>query len=195
MPSKKLYKELPEFNSLKEGNQFFYSDDFNPTSGQIAGLPVSIISGLGVPTLAGIYDGVFTNVIEIFVDTSNIEEESLNAVTATSATLIIRNDNLDFEKTFDPTTEYSDGFGFRIESEELATNEVDNEGVYTFMVEVDGFISYTDPDDDLLDPVDTEDDNESGDTGNENDSGGGSSGGGGNDENGPGGGGDPPFSG
>ena len=142
MPNNNLYIELPEFNSLNESNNTFVFDEFSTTTGQIVNLPINIISGLfnTGTTSNDDLEGRFTSAIEIFVDTS--DPITTNGPTiefeVSTATLFVKKVP-GFSKAFDPISgDPTDGFTFKIEPEELHTNNIDNEGIYTFEVELFG---------------------------------------------------------
>lgn len=142
MPNNNLYIELPEFNSLNESNNTFAFDEFSTTTGQIGNLPINIISGLfnTGTTSNDDLEGRFTSAIEIFVDTS--DPITTNGPTiefeVSTATLFVKKVP-GFSKAFDPISgDPTDGFTFKIEPEELHTNNIDNEGIYTFEVELFG---------------------------------------------------------
>jgi len=142
MPNNNLYIELPEFNSLNESNNTFVFDEFSTTTGQIGNLPINIISGLfnTGTTSNDDLEGRFTSAIEIFVDTS--DPITTNGPTiefeVSTATLFVKKVP-GFSKAFDPISgDPTDGFTFKIEPEELHTNNIDNEGIYTFEVELFG---------------------------------------------------------
>lgn len=201
MPNNNLYIELPEFNSLNESNNTFVFDEFSTTTGQIRNLPINIISGLfnTGTTSNDDLEGRFTSAIEIFVDTSDpITSGPAIEFEVSTATLFVKK-LPGFSKAFYPISgDPTDGFTFKIEPEELHTNNIDNEGIYTFEVELFGTLESVGPEDgtgdfdedDVMDP-DGDGEGDVGDTSGDTGSGGGGSD---NDpESGTGGSDDPPI--